>query len=107
MGAFQKDNPLQYIWEHLQKETSDGKWCEMLVVVVESLCHIRLCDPMVPSPPGSSMGFPRQKYWSGLPFPPPGDLPHPGIKPASPALQADSLPTEPPGKPVRHQEFSL
>ena len=41
-----------------------------------------------------SMGFPRQEYWSGLPFPPPGDLPHPGIEPKSPALQADSLPTE-------------
>ena len=45
-----------------------------------------------------SMGFPRQDYWSGLPFPPPGDLPKPGIKPESPvssALQADSLPAEP------------
>ena len=42
-----------------------------------------------------SMGFPRQEYWSGLPFPPPGDLPDPGIKPGSPALQANSLPTEP------------
>ena len=40
-----------------------------------------------------SMGFSQQEYWSGLPCPPPGDLPHPGIKPASPALQADSLPT--------------
>ena len=39
-----------------------------------------------------SLGFSRQGYWSGLPFPPPGDLPHPGIKPASLALQADSLP---------------
>ena len=39
-----------------------------------------------------SMGFPRQEYWSGLPFPPPGDLAGPGIKPVSPALQADSLP---------------
>ena len=44
------------------------------------------------------MGFPRQEYWGGLPFPSPGDLPNPGIKPASPALQADSLPTELPGK---------
>ena len=44
-------------------------------------------------------GFSRQEYWSGLPCPPPGDLPNPGIKPRSPALQADSLPTEPPGKP--------
>ena len=45
------------------------------------------------------MGFPRQEYWSGLPFPPPGDLSDPGIKPRSPTLQADSLPPEPPGKP--------
>ena len=45
------------------------------------------------------MGFSRQEYWSGLPFPSPGDLPNPGIEPRSPALQADSLPSEPPGKP--------
>ena len=44
-------------------------------------------------------GFSRQEYWSGLPCPLPGDLPNPGIKPMSPALQADSLPSEPPGKP--------
>ena len=44
-------------------------------------------------------GFPRQKYWSGLPCPPPGDLPNPGIEPGFPTLQADSLPAEPPGKP--------
>ena len=41
-----------------------------------------------------SMGFSRQEYWSELPFPSPGNLPYPGIKPRSPALQADSLPTE-------------
>ena len=41
-----------------------------------------------------SMRFSRQRYWSGLPFPSPGDLPNPGIEPGSPALQADSLPTE-------------
>ena len=41
-----------------------------------------------------SMGFSRQEYWSGLPFPSPGDLPDPGIEPGSPTLQADSLPTE-------------
>ena len=46
-----------------------------------------------------SMGFPRQEYWSGLPFPSPEDLPDPGIEPGSPPLQADSLPVEPPGKP--------
>ena len=47
-----------------------------------------------------SMGFSRQEYWSGLPFPSPGDLPDPGIEPRSPALQADALTSEPPGKPI-------
>ena len=46
----------------------------------------------------TSMGFSRQGDWSGLPFPSPGDLPNPGIEPGSPALQADALPSEPPGK---------
>ena len=47
-----------------------------------------------------SMGFSRQEYWSGLPFPSPGDLPNPGIKLGSPTLQADSLPSEPSRKPL-------
>ena len=46
-----------------------------------------------------SMGFSRQEYWSGLPFPSPGDLPDPGIKLRSPALQVDTLTSEPRGKP--------
>ena len=46
-----------------------------------------------------SRGFSRQEYWSGLPFPSPGDLPDPGIEPRSPALEADALTSEPPGKP--------
>ena len=46
-----------------------------------------------------SKGFSRQEYWSGLPFLSSGDLPDPGIKPGSPTLQADALPSEPPGKP--------
>ena len=46
-----------------------------------------------------SMGFSRQEYWSGLPFPFPGDLPNPGIKPGSPALQTDPLPSKPLGNP--------
>ena len=49
-----------------------------------------------------SVGFSRQEYWSGLPFPSPGDLPNPGIEPRSPALQADALTSEPPGKPSHH-----
>ena len=48
-----------------------------------------------------SMGFSRQKYWSGLPFPSPGDLPDPGMEPRSPALQADTLTSEPPQKPIQ------
>ena len=46
-----------------------------------------------------SMGFSRQEYWSGLPFPSPGDLPDPGIEPGFPTLEADTLISEPPGKP--------
>ena len=45
-----------------------------------------------------SMGFSRQEYWNGLLCPPPGDLPNPGNEPTSPALQVDSLPSEPPGQ---------
>ena len=52
-----------------------------------------LCDPMVYKAP-QSMGSSRQEHGSGMPFPSPGDLPDPGIEPGSPALQADSLPTE-------------
>ena len=44
------------------------------------------------------MGFSRQEYWSGLPFPSPGDLPNSGIEPGSPTFQADTLTSEPPGK---------
>ena len=53
-----------------------------------------------------SMGFSRQEYWSGLPFPSPGDLPNPGIKPGSPALQADALPSELPGTAMLHGKNS-
>ena len=54
-----------------------------------------------------SMGFPRQEYWSGSPFPSPGDLPNPGIKLGFPALWVDSLPAELPGKPLKHSNFLL
>ena len=66
----------------------------MLVLVTQSC--LTVCDPMDCSPPGSSVHeiFSRQGYWSVLPFPSPGDLPNPGIEARSPALQADSLPTE-------------
>ena len=61
------------------------------------------------SPPGSSlfMGFSRPEYWSGLPCPPPEDLPDPGIKLRSPTLQVDSLLSEPPEKPMNTEAHSF
>ena len=58
-------------------------------------------------PASSVQGFSRQEYWSGLPCPPPGDLPDPGIKPRSLALQMDSSLSEPPGKPIFSSVQSL
>ena len=68
---------------------------------MKSLSHVQLFVTLWTVAPQAplSMGFSRQESWSGLPFPPPGDLPNPGIEPVSPALQADSLPAEPSGKP--------
>ena len=66
---------------------------------MKSLSRVQLRLPWTvayQAPP--SMGFSRQEYWSGLPFPSPVDLPDPGIKPWSPAFQADTLTSEPPGK---------
>ena len=61
-----------------------------------------LCDPVDCSPPGSPVhGILQARTLAWLPFPSPGDLPDPGIKPRSPALQADALTPEPPGKPLR------
>ena len=78
---------------------SNPNECEVKVKV-KLLSRVRLfATPWTvayQAPP--SMGFSRQECWSGLPFPSPGDLPDPGIKPGSPALQADALPSEPPGK---------
>ena len=78
----------------------------VIVLITESesevaqLC-LTLCDPWtVAYQAPLSMGFSRQEYWSGLPFPSPGDLPDPGIKPGSPRLEADALTSEPPGKPL-------
>ena len=72
----------------------------MKVEKVKSLSHVRLFATLwkvaYQAPP--SMGFSRQEYWSGLPFPSPGDLPNPGIEPRSPTLQADALTSEPPAK---------
>ena len=66
-----------------------------MLCLVNNSCPT-LCNPMDYSPP---WGFSRQEYWSGLPCPPPRDLPNPGIKPRSLELQVDSLLSEPPEKP--------
>ena len=71
----------------------------LLLRLVAQSCPT-LCDPMEPARLLCPWGFSRQEYWSGLPCPPPGDLPNPGIKPRPPALQEDSLPSEPLGKPI-------
>ena len=67
---------------------------------MKSLSHVRLfaTPRTVAYQAPLSMGFSRQQYWSGLPFPSPGNLPDPGIEPRSPTLQTDALPSEPPGK---------
>ena len=69
-------------------------------VKVKSLSRVRLfVSPWTVAHQASwSMGSSRQEYWSGLPFPSPGDLPDPGIEQRSPTLQADALTSEPPGK---------
>ena len=78
--------------------------CAVLCLVTQS-CPT-LCDSTDCNPPGSSLHedspenpLDSPEYWSGQPFPPPGDLPNPEIEPRSPALQVDSLSSEPPGKP--------
>ena len=85
---------------------SSGSWMCVFPSVKSILCLITqscptLCDPMdIALQAPLSMGFSRQEYWSRcVPCPPPGDLSNPGIEPRSPALQADSLLSEPPGKP--------
>ena len=81
-------------------EFGGDKTCKRVCVCVKLLSHVQLfATPWtVARQAPLSMGFSRQEYWSGLPWPSPGDLPNPGIKPGSPALQADALSSEPPGR---------
>ena len=94
-----------------QKESMHLLW-NYSVILIESQVKLRkhACVPScvwLCSTPWSvahqaplSMGFPRQEYWNRLPFPSPGDLPNPGIKPSSPILAGGFFTTEPPGKPI-------
>ena len=75
-----------------------------LIIMLSHFSHVRLVETLLTTAclAPSSIGFSRQESWSGLPCPPLGHIPDPGIEPVSPgtpALQADSLPGEPPGKP--------
>ena len=83
--------------------SSEVKWSEL-----NSLSHVRLFETpwTVAHQALPSMGFSRQKYWSGLPFPSPGELPNPGIEPRSPTLQADVLPSEPLGSQLNNNSVA-
>ena len=83
----------------LSKETFISDSLQIVKVKVKSLSRVWLfATPWTVAYQAlQSMGFSRQEYWSGLPFPSPGDLPNPGIEPWSPALQTDALPSEPLG----------
>ena len=71
--------------------------CVCVCVLVAQSC-LTLFNPMNYSQAPLSMGFPRQEFWSGIPFPSPRDPPDPGIEPGSPKLQAGSLSSKPPGR---------
>ena len=73
------------------------KWKVLVTPLYPTLCDLWPVAHQAPL----SMGFSSQDYWSGLPFPSPGDLPYPGVELGFPSLQADSLPSESPGKPSR------
>ena len=115
-------NPLQYFC--LENPMDRGPWRAIVDRVAQSRTRLKglssssssekgksesevaqscptLCNPMdcIAYQVPQSMEFSRQEYWSGLPFPSPRDLPDPGIEPGSSTLQADSLLSEPPGKP--------
>ena len=92
---FSRNETMKPRWQHIclqherEREREQMKLlsCVQLIVITWTVAYQA-------SP---SMGFSRQEYWSGLPFPCPGDLPNPGIEHRSPTLQADALPSEPPG----------
>ena len=90
---------------HPSAQSQVFSWKKEAWVKVEST-RSGISDSVTPGtvapPTPLSMGFSRQEYWSGEPFPSPGDLPNPGMEPRSPTLQVDSLPTEPPGKTGEH-----
>ena len=90
----------------IQRNSSDGgKFTRAGVCVLSHFSCAQLFETpwTVAHQAPLSLGFSRQEYRGGLPFPSPGDLPNPGIEPGSPTLQADALASEPPGKPKERQ----
>ena len=89
---------------NISNQGASHHWNKSESLKVKSLSRVRLfATPWrVAYQAPRSMGFSRQEYWSGLPFPSPGDLPNPVIEPGSPVLQTDALPSEPLGKPSHH-----
>ena len=100
---------LIYVWLSpfaVHIKLSQHCYLAMRMKVLAAWSCLTLCDPMdlaLQAP--LSMAFSKQEYWSGLLFLPPADLPNPGTEPRSPALQADSLPSELPGKPNINKKF--
>ena len=89
-----------------QRDQWLAAWIKVKVFVIPS--YLTLCNPMDCSPPGASVhGILQAEYWSRLPCLSPGYLPNPGIQSRSPALQADSSPSEPPGKPMNTRVGNL
>ena len=95
----------KYLWELNYLNWQLVQWTKILWkpyhMFISLSCVWVFATPWTAAHQGSlSMGFSRQEYWSGLPFPSPGDPPNPRMEPGSPVLQVDSLPPEPPGKPT-------
>ena len=108
-GSF--ENP--YTWFWLKRCTAWELWVKFYLGQNENCSQetapqvaLRDCSKEALQAP-LSLEFSRQEYWSGLPFPSPGDLPNPGIEPGSPALQADSLPSEALGKPPGEGKYMI
>ena len=84
---------MQYIYVFIGEKNTASKWnCAIQSCVIQRSTVLFLNTILLYA------GFSRQEYWSGLPFPSPEDIPDPGIEPWSPTLQADALPSKPPGK---------
>ena len=109
MNKLKKDQQSHFLWL-MRVIISFFKISALLLVCVCMLSCVGLCVTpwTVAHQVLLSTGFPRQGYWNGLPFPPPWDLPDPGIEPGFPTLQADSLPSEPPRKPqLVHKQYQI